>query len=455
MSILTKKVSPKCLIIGLDGVPYALIQRYISKGYLPNIKRILGDSFHLHQMDASIPDVSSVSWTTFMTGVNPGEHGIYGFLDLHPNSYDIYFPNSNHIQAPAFWDILGKERIGKDSSLSRKFSETIQQPYRSIVLNVPQTYPARPIHGFLVAGFVALDLKKATYPEAAYQYLQSIAYKIDVDADKAKDHKDLFFKELFRVLQKRRMAFHHFFDNEPWDIFVATITETDRLNHFFFDSAVDPNHPYHKPFVSFYSEIDDVVGGLFDKFMDATDGKGLLMILSDHGFTLLQQEVYLNNWLKEAGFLKLNEKRELFDKIDYGTTAFALDPARIYINTEERYPRGTVRLLDKPSVIKDLKDALSALKDPEGRTVIKEIYETKDTYHGPFSVMSPDLVCLAHDGFDLKSTLQKHHTFGRTHFTGMHNRHDAHCIMPEVMQTPSRLSIQDIAGIILYWFSQR
>ena len=57
---------------------------YVDRGYLPETKRILDCGFALRRMDASIPDVSSTSWTSFMTGVNPGEHGIYGFMELGP-----------------------------------------------------------------------------------------------------------------------------------------------------------------------------------------------------------------------------------------------------------------------------------------------------------------------------------------------------------------------------------
>ena len=50
---------------------------------------------------------------------------------------------------------------------------------------MPSTYPAKALNGILTAGFVALDLKKATYPESAYEYLKSIGYRMDVDTRKA------------------------------------------------------------------------------------------------------------------------------------------------------------------------------------------------------------------------------------------------------------------------------
>ncbi len=80
------KRSKQALLIGIDGVPYSFLKTCIEKDVMPQLKRILTRGFTLHSMNASIPDVSSVSWTSFSTGVNPGEHGIYGFTELDPEN---------------------------------------------------------------------------------------------------------------------------------------------------------------------------------------------------------------------------------------------------------------------------------------------------------------------------------------------------------------------------------
>ena len=95
----------------------------------------------LHSTNASIPDVSSVSWTSFATGVNPGEHGIYGFTDLNPIVILSTFPNSQNVQAPPFWDILGKTNR-QTSTFCEKYLKKFDHPYRSIIINLPHSYPA-------------------------------------------------------------------------------------------------------------------------------------------------------------------------------------------------------------------------------------------------------------------------------------------------------------------------
>src|SRR5256885_10830303 len=134
----SKETAKRVVLIGLDGTPFTLARRFIEDGTMPRLGE-LERRGTLLQMDTAIPDISSVAWTSFMTGANPGRHGIFGFLDLQPNSYKIYFPNSAHIRSETLWDVVG--RAGR----------------RSVVVNVPSTYPARPLNGMLVSGFVAID----------------------------------------------------------------------------------------------------------------------------------------------------------------------------------------------------------------------------------------------------------------------------------------------------------
>lgn len=100
----------KALIVGIDGVPFGLITRMMEQGHMKELKHMCEGNYTIHKMHASYPDISSVSWTSFMTGANPAEHGIYGFTDLKPNSYDLYFPNSRDIKAPTFWQTLQKQK---------------------------------------------------------------------------------------------------------------------------------------------------------------------------------------------------------------------------------------------------------------------------------------------------------------------------------------------------------
>ena len=143
MSIFRRKRKKTC-VVGLDGVPLHLFKRLIDQGVLKETANILSAG-HLQSMTVSLPEISSVSWSCFMTGQDPGAHGIFGFVDLKPGGYDIRFPSYKDVKAPTIWERLAKH--GK----------------RSIVINQPATYPARPVDGALISGFVAIDLDRAIF----------------------------------------------------------------------------------------------------------------------------------------------------------------------------------------------------------------------------------------------------------------------------------------------------
>lgn len=100
MNLLSKfaRNKKKVCVIGLDGTPYSLLRSLSDAGELPNLRRIF-DAGTLAPMTTSLPEISSVAWPAFMTGKNPAKHGIFGFTDLKPNSYDIFFPNSSSIKS--------------------------------------------------------------------------------------------------------------------------------------------------------------------------------------------------------------------------------------------------------------------------------------------------------------------------------------------------------------------
>ena len=98
------------IIIGLDGVPSRLIKDLTKSGVMPNMNR-MGSEGILRQMRSTIPDVSSVAWSSIITGANPGQHGIYGFTDVSFGSYRLSFLNFNSLKIPPFWSDKGFDFI--------------------------------------------------------------------------------------------------------------------------------------------------------------------------------------------------------------------------------------------------------------------------------------------------------------------------------------------------------
>jgi len=399
---LFKKERQKVVVLGIDGVPCSLLNRFIKEGLMPNLAD-LTEKGTFTPMTASIPEVSSTSWSTFMTGVNPGKHGIYGFTELQKGTYRWRFPNFTDIKNNTLWDIAGKNNK------------------RSIVLNVPSTYPARELKGILTAGFVALDLRKATYPESAYEYLKGIGYRMDVDTQKAKESSSALAEDIDKTFLIRKNAILHFMDHYEWDLFIGVITETDRLHHYLWIALDDKAHPQHDFFHDFYRKIDTFIGEVYKRVGDDIP----FIILSDHGFTPIKKEVYLNSWLRERGYLRFKKERpESFEDMHEESKVFALDPARFYIHMKGKYPYGCVDAGEYEDLRQKLKEELLSLVI-DGEKVIKTVVFKEDIYHGKLFDGAPDLIALPYDGYDLKGSINKDYLTGTSFLTGGHTREDA------------------------------
>jgi len=421
----------RALVIGLDGVPFTLLENLKNQSHIPNMGSMFEEGY-FGQMSVSIPEISSVSWSSFMTGVQSGRHGIYGFIDLEPRTYKMYFPNFTHLQVPAMWD---------DLALRGK---------KAVVLNMPATYPARKINGVLVSGFVAVDINKAVYPPSYLPVLSDMGYRIDLDTTKAKQDYEFMFRDLDATLNGRTSAVDFFWQEVDWDLFIVVITGTDRLMHFLWTAYEDRHHPYHHAFLDYFNKVDTFVGRIFDRFLTlerSEDGTNRLYMLSDHGFTKIETEVYLNRWLQEEGYLKFQtDLPETIMDIGPGSVAFAMDPSRIYINRKNKYPLGTVEDRDYEKVRQELKEALEKLTFDDGKVIAKKLYLSEELYKGPHFDRAPDLVMLSHPGYDLKGKASSPRVFGRTNLMGMHSQDDAFFFSSEGIKCDS---IFDVAEIIL------
>ncbi|MCM8763360.1 MAG: alkaline phosphatase family protein [Candidatus Omnitrophica bacterium] len=136
----------RIVIIGLDGVPYELIKELSEKGVMPSTREIIEGGI-FKKMRSCLPEVSCVAWSSIITGKNPAEHGIFGYTDLAANSYELRFSNFCDLKAIPFWELL---------------------PSRSVIINVPATYPVRKINGVHISGFVSVDIKKSVYPPLVF-----------------------------------------------------------------------------------------------------------------------------------------------------------------------------------------------------------------------------------------------------------------------------------------------
>jgi predicted AlkP superfamily phosphohydrolase/phosphomutase len=420
----------RACVVGLDGVPCSMIRRFVDEGVMPRVGEIARVGA-LRDMTVSLPEISSVSWSTFMTGKNPGEHGIFGFTDLHRGTYTQSFPSFRDLKTETIWDHLGNHKM------------------RSVVINQPATYPARPVHGALVSGFVAVHLDKAVFPARYLRTLRDMDYQIDLDIDEVRTRPELLFPRLHELLRMRERVMDILWSEEKWNLMQVVVTGTDRLHHLLFDAYEDGGHSEHAEFLDYYRAVDAFVGRVYDRYCDDPVGKGFF-VLSDHGFCRTRFEVNVNAVLAQRGFLAFSGADSSLDSVAERTTAFALDPGRVYLHKRGKYPRGSVAREREDALLAELVDAFATLEH-EGERVVRHIFRGADVYSGPEAAYGPDLLLVPTPGFDLKGRLGAPDVVVPRRLQGMHTWEDAFLATTraDLLPRDRALTLLDVPRMIL------
>ncbi|MGE4551487.1 MAG: alkaline phosphatase family protein [Desulfovibrionaceae bacterium] len=424
---------PRLVVLGLDGLPCSLARRLASGhgGELPHLARL---ALGARAIRAEVPELSPVNWTSFFTGQGPEAHGVYGFTRLDAARLRLELADATWVRCPTIFDRLGAAGL------------------TSKVVNLPNTYPARPLRGMLVAGFVAPEMTRAVFPPVLAALLPG--YKLEADTTRGAADPDYLLGQLAATLDSRRRALDLLWPDLAWDLFVFVLTETDRLFHFLYPACEDSGHPRHADCLAFLRRWDGMIGEVLARY-DALPGPKRLLVLADHGFTTLRTEVDLNAWLRAAG--RLVTRGEPEDEWDAGVlapaaTAFALDPGRIYVHDRARFPRGCVAPADIPGLAAELRAGLLALTF-EGEPVMQEVLTADQAYpetSGPRAPGAPDLLCVPRPGFDLKAKWDRAEVFSRHGRFGTHTRDDAF-FCDSAGAAPAR--VRDVGRLVLEYFN--
>lgn len=385
-------------IIGLDGVPISLLQDLAQREVMPTVKDLLTRGT-LSPMKSSLPANSASSWNSMITGTNPGTHGVYGFTDFIPGTYTMSFHSSLKLKAQPYW-----------AKTDRK----------NLIINLPASYPAQPIDGTMITGFVSPQLDKAVHPPELVPWLKETGYQIDVDASLYQESIQLFLTKLTQALQSRIRALDHL-TKQPYDDLFLVITGTDRIEHYLWHAYTDKNHPHHQDFLDFYTKVDQAIAHTINKLPEDTP----LMMLSDHGMGPIDKALNLNALLRQEGYLFTDTKpRKNYNNIKEATVAFASESSKIYLNHKGRYPRGSVNPRDVETLQDEIVDMLQGLRF-QGKNVVKQVHLAKNIFNGPEAVNAPDLVVIPERGFSFKTGLQKQALYEDDFLSGTHTEDDA------------------------------
>lgn len=271
----------KIIVIGLDGADYELIKSLAERGKLPTFKRLFNEGSY-GRSQATTPPFTCPSWTSITTGVNPGKHGIFDFA-RYDKFLKLAINTSRDVKVPRVWDILGGYEL------------------KSIVINCPVTYPANKINGIIISGMDSPELNtNACYPKAIYDFLRRENYCIDIDHRKMYEYR---IKKPYKLINElNRIAIDRFrvslklMEKFEWDFAFILFNESDRVLHYCFDNIKLVK--YH------FKLIDDLIGRIIETYSN----KATILIVSDHGFDILNCKFYPNSMLKDLKLLQLKEE---------------------------------------------------------------------------------------------------------------------------------------------------
>lgn len=375
----------KIFILGLDcATPQLIFDKYLQG--LPTIAGLIKNGTY-GLLESTVPPVTIPAWMSMMTGKDPGQLGFYGFSDRKNYSYkDNYIVTNKAVKDKAIWDYVSDKGL------------------KSIVINLPQTYPPKTINGILISSFLTPDKELIyTYPEEIKDEIEDITdgnYIIDVENFRTPDKKKLL-SELYDMAKNRFKLMKNFVKNKDWELFVAVEMGIDRMHHAFWSycfsdhQLYDEKNEFKTAMIDYYKFIDNEISELIRSFDDDTE----LMITSDHGAKTLKGTFCINDWLIQNKYLRLKTEKSgktIFEieNVDWeNTLAWGSGGyyGKIYLNIQGREPNGIIEKNDIEITMNKLKQELSEQFGPGGRKINNKFFEPEKTYQD-VNGCPPDLI---------------------------------------------------------------
>jgi predicted AlkP superfamily phosphohydrolase/phosphomutase len=410
----------RVLILGLDGASWDLIDRFVAEGHMPHMAELIRGGLRA-PLNSTMPPMTLPSWSSMLTGTNPGKHGIFDFVHRKRPSWELEFVNSTHRGVPTLHQVLSG------------------QGARVASLCVPTTWPPETVNGVVVSGFdspvsTGIDASHCS-PSSLFSELKARFDGLNfADFNECRIDQDWHRRAraaLLAEIPRKEAIARWLLSRERWDLMMLLWGEIDTACHHFW-SHWDPKSPRHDPsraalgstIREVYQSIDESIGRLVE-----AASPELVCVCSDHGFGGASAHVlYLNRYLQEHGWLRFLEPstrrrsgvldgarlavaqrvphrlqgalfRALPDRLlDRAETASRLGridiPASRALSDEMNYA-ATIRLNLPRETHREAVDDLAACLgawEVDGQRVLKALHYREDIYWGDHVERSPELV---------------------------------------------------------------
>ena len=459
-------------VVGLDGADWSLLRPWARDGTLPAFRRVLDEGVD-GDLQSTLPPVTFPAWKCYSTGKTPGKLGVYEWYAYDRDAQALSANDASDFTSREYWEVLADH--GVDAG----------------VVNMPTTHPAnaRDVDGVdVVAGSPANERKTLTNPESLKADLLAAVPEYRVKPDLVLDEAapEELLAEGRELFNQRFDAAEFLVDERDRDLVHLTLFFTDTLQHRLWD----------RPDVlkAAYEHVDERLGDVLDR-----EDADAVFLVSDHGFTGIDEIFLPNQWLAERGDLAfesdstrtllssvgLTEERlkRLVDRMGLVSLAQRLVPksvqglfpsesGRVAIQdaaidwTETKaisLGRGPVYVnhaafadADDPAAAAEryrraLADDIDALEMPDGDPVAATVHEPAEVYTGDRE-RGPDLVVEYTTGVDAPEAIGGDVFGEQTEWLATHRRTGVFAGWGEHVATGSaNLELYDLAPTLLHY----
>jgi predicted AlkP superfamily phosphohydrolase/phosphomutase len=426
-----EKTASPIVVVGLDSASFDVIGPWLEAGKLPNLQELIEEGVS-GKLRSTIHPMSGPAWASFMTGKNPGKHGIFDWTRHVDGNYEASLIDSTSLQSKTLWQIAN------------------EAGFTAGVVNVPVTYPPHAVDGYLVSGLLTPSTKLdfTSPPQLADEVHRAAdGYVIHGQEWYVEGKEAACIENSLATLNKRGRAVVHLLRVHPCDLNVFVFTETDSIQHRFW-KYMDPSFPGYKQeyaqhadaVLHVFREADRVLGQILAHLPE----DAAVIVMSDHGAGPLHKLVFINRWLMHLGLLKLKDRPathlkrwlikhqvlfrvyNILNKIgltnlylllprskrsrvvssflttadvDWANTkAYATgDFGQIRVNLHGREPQGIVSPGEEyEELVALITEKLYELQDPEtGERIVDQVYRKQEIYRGECLELAPDLLFVA------------------------------------------------------------
>ena len=413
----------RVLALAFDGADYALVQRFMAEGRLPTISRLAREGA-FGPLRSTIPAFTPTAWSSFLTGLNPGRHGIFNFT-TNPNRGTQKLESAASRAGTPIWRLLGTAGI------------------RSAYVGVPFTYPAEPLDGIVVTGYGGPErpqILPASAEERIFAAYPDLVTAHHPMAERWWEDFPAYTERLLEHADDIAGVCKLIFELEPeLGLLCVDFMSTDHVGHLGY-SRFDPEHPAHEPdqtgdeILRVYERVDAACGELIEAATERYGEEPTVLIFSDHGMKPLYWMFHLDRWLEEHGHLRFRKRSlqpwrhgrlDYLARVDqklvrtvswYGRALdmipflprpaedrafadidFGMTRAYAFASSGQLYLGELTGARDDPAYLDALVAELSEISHPETGKPAFRVLRKEELYSGPFLDKAPELVLLPYD----------------------------------------------------------